>query len=352
MVARGIHATGFLRAENVREAATRTRGHAGLRPRKAGQLNERRREVNEAHVVVHDATGLLDAARPHGSERDVVRGFVGAALAAREGHPVVGGDDDECVFEQPALRQFVEHPAEMPVEVLHLEGVVEQVVPHCLIVRPVGGHTVDVRELLAPLRHAGAELIATVWLDRAIPEGPRLVLCGGVEEVVEVGGIVVVADAGGRRRGFLRVERLAGHLPRLAQRIGGHTRTPALHRVTDGPAVFGERLAPAFELRREVADVVRRFLELPRVAASEDACAGRGALSIRGEGAGEQDAVLRHAVEVRRLHPLRAVSARVRAPVIGDGEENVRGPLNFSGGHGPDERHAEQRNQANTKGAQ
>ena len=220
----------------------------------------------------------------------------------------------------------------MPVEVFDLERVVEQVVAHRVVVRPVGGHAVDVAQLLPALRHTGAELVAAMRFNRAIPKRPRLVRRGGVEEVGEVRGVVVVADAGGGRWGFVRVERLAGHLPRLSQRVGRDAWPPALHRVADGPAVLRERLAPAFELRREVADVVRGLLELPGVAAREDARAGRRALGVRCEGAGEQDAFLRHAVEVRGLHPARAVSARVRAPVVRDGEEDVRRALGGAGG--------------------
>ena len=67
------------------------------------------------------------------------------------------------------------------------------------------------------------------------------------------------------------------------------------------------------------------FLELPGVASREDARAARAALRIGRERVFEKHALVRDAVEVRRLDPVAAVRARVRAaiPVVEDDEEDV-----------------------------
>ena len=104
-------------------------------------------------------------------------------------------------------------------------------------------------------------------LDGAVPEGPGLARGRGGEEVREVRGVIGVADAAGGRRGLAGVEGRAGHLPRPAGGVARHPGAPALGGVADEPAVLRQRLAPALEFRREEAEVVRRLLQLPRIAA-------------------------------------------------------------------------------------
>ena len=246
---------------------------------------------------------------------------------------MIGGDDDERVLEQAALRQRVEHPAEMSVEVLDLEGVVEQVVADGFIVGPIAGDAVDVGEFFPALGHAGAELVGAMRLDRAIPKAPRRVRRRGGEEVCEIAGVVVVADFARGRLGLAGVEGFAGQLARVAVRIFRHARRPAFHRVADEPAVLGERLAPAFELGGEIRDVIRRRLELPRIAPRENARARRRTLGVGRVGVREQQTRARHAVEGGRLHPAGPVRAGVKAPIVSDGEEDVR-RRGFGGGGG------------------
>ena len=178
-------------------------------------------------------------------------------------HAVVAGDDDEGVVQQAPLLQSRQHAAEMPVEVLGFKSVIEHVISHRVVVRPVSRHMIDVGQFLAALGHARAELITAMRLNGAIPEAPGLVRWRGFEEVFEVGGIVIVADLRRWRLGFALIESDAGHEARLAIRIIRNTRPPAFHSVTDKPAMFRQSLAPAFEFNRKVADVIGRFLELP-----------------------------------------------------------------------------------------
>ena len=92
-------------------------------------------------------------------------------------------------------------------------------------------------------------------------------------------------------RARAREFRAVGGLERLAQLF-----EIQVHRVAR--RVLRERLAPSLEFGREVADVVGGLLELPRVAAGEDAGAGRGALRVRRVGLAEEDAVAGDAVDV------------------------------------------------------
>src|SRR6476646_8004221 len=68
----------------------------------------------------------------------------------------------------------------------------------------------------------------------------------------------------------------------------------------------------------EDAVVVDRFLELPRIAPGQNSRAARAALGVGGERVVEQNALARHAVEVRRLDPAAAVrSGMAVTPVVG-----------------------------------
>src|SRR5688500_5655872 len=102
-------------------------------------------------------------------------------------------------------------------------------------------------------------------LDGAVPEAPRRLLgCRG-EKIVEVGSIVVAADASRGGRGRASIERFACHPARFAFCIVGDSGSPALGRMADEPAVFRQGLAPALKLCGKVADVVGRLLELPGI---------------------------------------------------------------------------------------
>ena len=191
------------------------------------------------------------------------------------------------------------------------------------MVGPEGGDAVDIGEFLAALFKAGAEFIAAVRFEGAGPKGPRFAGGSGGEEVVEVGGVVVFADLGGGGFLFAGVEGFTGELAGLAFEVFGDAGAPALAGVADGPAVFGEGLAPALEFDWEKTEVVGGFLELPGIAAGEDGGAGRGALGVGRVGVLKQNAVTGDAVEGGRLDPRRAISAGVRAPVVGDDEEDV-----------------------------
>ena len=323
VVAGGVDLAGAIGAEDIGQAAAGRFGHAGLRPREPGDFGKRGREVDETDVVVGDAAATRNAGGPHGGERDVVGILIRAAFAAGKGHAVIGGDDDEGVGEQAAFFECGQHAAEVGVEVFDLVGVIEEVVAGGLVVGQEGRYAVDVGEFLAALGDAGAELVAAVRFDGAIPEGPRFVGRGGGEEVVEVAGVIRISDTGGGRLGFALVESFPGHGARLAGGVFRDTGAPALSGVADGPAVFGEGFAPAFELGWEITEVVGGFLELPRVAAGENGGARGGALGVGRVGVFKKNAVAGHAVEMGSAHPLRAVGTGVDAPVIGDGEEDV-----------------------------
>jgi hypothetical protein len=88
--------------------------------------------------------------------------------------------------------------------VLNFEGVVQDIVTNDLGVGPVGGDAVEVGELFAAFTDPGLVLVTAVGFERAEPEAPG---CAGwcrVEEIGEIGGVIVGGDAlGWRGRGPL-----------------------------------------------------------------------------------------------------------------------------------------------------
>lgn len=142
-----------------------------------------------------------------------------------------------------------------------------------------------------------------------------------IEEVLEVFRVIDLRDAGRRRLGARgvhdRSRRVAGAL-RDPLKIA---RAPALARRADGVAGFFQQVRINFEARRKISAVRHCFLELPGVAAREDARAARAAFRIRRERVSKQHAFACDAVKIRRLHPRGAIRAGVLpAPVVEDDE--------------------------------
>ena len=324
MVTSGDHPPGLFRREDFGKAPARHGRHPGRPAFEARDVKEGGRKVNEAHIVIHHAARLEDAILPHDGERQVVRVVVGMALVVGERHAVVGRDDDQRVVEQAALLQFREHPPEVPVEMLHLECIVEHIVADRLVVRPAGGHAVNVGQFLPALGDPRTEFIAPVRLMPAVPETPRFIPGRRIEEVREVRRVVVTGDVRRRWRGLPFIERPSGHLPVLAGGVLRDARPPALAGHAGEVALFPERLREGLELGREIAPVVGRGLELPRVAPRQEARPRGGALAVGGVRMGEEDPLARHAVQRRGLDPGTAVGAAVAVrPVVGHGEEDV-----------------------------
>ena len=174
----------------------------------------------------------------------MVRGLVGVAFHAGEGHAVIAGDDDDGVLQQPAPFKLREHHSEMFVRVLDLVGIVEHVGADGLVVRPVGGDAWDVGELLAAFPDAGLELILAVRLQCAVPEAPGFPVRIVIEEINEVRGVVGGRDAGGLGLELALVIGDAGDEAVSPGRILRHARLPAFAGDADVPAVFHERLRP------------------------------------------------------------------------------------------------------------
>jgi hypothetical protein len=238
--------------------------------------------------------------------------------------PWSAGDDDEGVSRAGRAFRVRRSCDRGGVRVLDLEGVVEHVVADDLRVGPVGGHAVDVAELFAAFVDAGLVFVGAVGLGAAIPEAPGFVLWfSGVEEVVEVGGVIVVAH-GGRRWGLVLVEGFASDEAGLAGGVVGDARAPAFAGDAHVPAFFGEDFGPAFEFGGEHGHVVAGLFVLPGVAPGEHDGAGGGAFGDGRVGVGEQQPFFGDAVKGGCLHPSGAIGSGVRAPVIGDGEEDVR----------------------------
>ena len=118
--------------------------------------------------------------------------LVDLPLHPREGHAVVRRDDHERVVELAGLLEMVEDPAEVRVEPLDLEGVVEHVAADHVRVGEVGRQRhVGERPARAS---AGAFLVDAVGLVAADPEAERLAGLAFREEGGEVPRVVGVAD--------------------------------------------------------------------------------------------------------------------------------------------------------------
>ncbi len=151
----------------------------------------------------------------------------------------------------------------MAVEVFDLERVVEHVIADGGRVRPVGGHAFDVGDFLTPFGNTRAGFISAVGFEDAHPEAPRAVLWRGIEEVGEIGGVVVGADLGGGFGGGAFLECLSCERAGLAFGIKGDAWCPAFSRHAHEVAALAEGFGIGLEFRREKSDVVAGFLELP-----------------------------------------------------------------------------------------
>ena len=324
VIASRIHLARLPRAENVGEATSGRRLHPGRLPADAGELDERGCEIDEADVVVDDTTGLADTVPPHDRERQMIRDLVLLPLRAWKRHAVVSGDDDECVVELAAILEQREHANEVSIEVLDLEGVVEHVVAHDLVVGPEAGDRIDVGDLLAPLGGTGTVLVPAMRLVGAVPEAPWRTGGPSIEKVREVACVIVARDSASRRPRLALLERLSGELTLLAVPIPCDAGSPPLRGLADEIAVLRESLGVGPELQRKERDVVAGLLQLPGVAPGEDTCARRRALGVRRVRIVEEDALARDPVEARRLHPPTPVRAHVGIGcVVSDAEEDV-----------------------------
>ena len=275
----------------------------------------------------------------------MVRRLVRLPLHSWERHAVIGRRHDQRVVQLPGLLQLRKNPAQVIVEMLHLDRVIQHVVADHVVVRPILRHAVDVRELLA---HAPADtgLVAAMRLGCPVPKRPRLALgrVRGGEKLGKVAGVVVVGNRPCRWLGLLLLPRLAGDLSRLAVCVVGVARPPAFAGVAGRVAVGLEQFHPAAELDREKRHVVSRLLELPRVAPGQDDRPRRRALGVGRVGAAEKNPLPGHAIERRGAHPAAAVRAGMaERPVIGNGKKNVRPLRRLAGG----EPVAEQQNRGN-----
>jgi len=266
----------------------------------------------------------MNAPLPHHRQGQVVRVFVFLALDVRKGHAIVGGDDHECIVQQVLFFQQREHALQMRVEMLDLEGVVQQVRADGLIVRPLARDAIDLIEQLAPLLAARIELVTTVRLVPPVPEAERVALGPGGEEVGEVSRVVVATDRSGRGGQLAGLIRRARQMPRLAIPLARDARRPALAREADVIVLLAQHLGVGLELGGEIAPVIGRRFELPGVAPGQNAGPRRRALGVRRIRIGKEHPRASHAVERGRLHPGASVRAHMGPRgIVRNAEENV-----------------------------
>ena len=292
--------------------------------------------------------------RPARGQRHLAADVVEIAL--RAGHPgdaVIAAHHDEGVVELAGGFELGEQDAEAQVHRQALAEIVGGILADVVYVREeVRQAALEVVGLDVPKRLAGTALPGAMGVGGAPPVAKRRVRRAGAQE-----GAEVVAGLAEHRllgtldaelacmRGYpMRelVEVAAGGLEASAQgangRVGGAAWAPHLVLVADEIAGLG------LELQREGGNglVPHRSLQnraeprLPEVAPREDGTAAGRAGRCRHQGVGEERALGGDAVEVgrfdqvaERIRPFAgaaaatAVGARIAAPIVGKGKQNV-----------------------------
>ena len=154
--------------EQVDQTVARDRGHASIGHGNAAQLEKGRREIDGADQLAHAAAGFDDAPGPAHHQRHAMRVVEGVALYAREGHAVVGSNDDQRIRRFAAGVECGQQLAHVRIEPFDLQGIVEQVAAHDVVVWQVRGHVVDIVQLLAS-GQAGPGIVAPMRIAAAVP---------------------------------------------------------------------------------------------------------------------------------------------------------------------------------------
>ena len=192
---------------------------------------------------------------------------------------MIGRGHHDRVLRQAGLVQGIEYSAQVTVVMFDFNRVVEHVVADRFVVRPKRGNFVDVRQFLSRL-HATSVFIPAMRFGRSEPKGPRSVSRSLLEEIDEVGR-VVVAGNGLRGRGrFVSGKRNAGKLAEVAFFVPGDSRSPSFARIADFISVLGQGFDPTPVFGGEKIHVVGRFFQLPRVASGQDDGSGGAHLAF------------------------------------------------------------------------
>jgi hypothetical protein len=275
------------------------------------QLAERREDVDLRDQRVVDPAAV-EPARAAQDQRHAHPAVRQGRLAAREGDPVVGGEDHDRVVGHALLVERAEHRADPVVEPAGglLEG--RHVAPRHGRVRQVPG-----RQGVQRVAHGGRLEVVAVGLEEADGEEERLRRAlaqdrhGGRRDVVGPRRVGVGDEVVAEILGVLGDVLLADHrreVARVAQRV-----EDVLARVVEREPAVGEPEHP---------------VAVRPAAGHERRAAGR-ARGRRGEGVAEQQPLVGEPLDVRRDH-LVPVRLQVAAGVVGHDEDDVRWRLGHS----------------------
>ena len=233
-------------------------------------------EIDEVDEVADRTARILNSLLPHDGQGQVVGILEFLPLDSREGHAVVGRYDHERVVQFARIFQHGEHLLQVLVEVLDLEGVIEQVGADCFIVRPELVDLVDFVQFLPAVPHSRSVLVAAVWFVATVPEAKRLSFRPIFQEKLEIGGVIAIGDSRGRRFGRLLLIGRAREASSFAVGVEGPARGPAFSRKSNVIVMLEERFGIGFELGGEQRPVVGCFFKLPGIATRKDAGTGGG----------------------------------------------------------------------------
>ena len=188
----------------------------------------------------------------------------------------------------------------------------------------MGRDTLNLRQRLVADLYAGTVLVFAMGLMSAKPEAERLARRLFLHEVGQICGVIDGRYVRGRRRGLDSAEGWAGQQAWFASYFAGIARPPAFARKAGDIAVCAERLHERAVACWIKSTMIARRFKLPTVAAGQHGSAGGRTLGVWRVGAGEPQALARHAVVGRRLHPAASVGREMLVGrVIRDAEQNI-----------------------------
>ena len=276
---------------------------------------------------------MLDAIRPANRQRHMIAVVVRVPFNSGKRHSVIAGNDDQGLVQLPAPLQLIQHSPQLLIDVFHFEAIVQHVVPHDFIIRPVTGNSINVVQFSPAQFHSRLILITSMRFLRANPKAPRLPFRCSLQKVSEVCRIIVVRDLSCGRFCFPSIEADSRDLTRLPISIIRNSWPPAFACDTCEPTLTHQHFRPAFQLWRKHGHVVASFFILPQMTACQQNGSRRSALGHRSVRVAKQQAFLRNAIKVRGAYPWRTVGSCMQTPIICDDKKNIRRTCRQPVGH-------------------
>lgn len=241
-------------------------------------FEQRREYIHQAHRRFDDLP-RPDAFAPADGQRHVQSGIVAVGLGVRERHAVVCRDDDDGTVQFAAAFQLFEAGAEVSVEPLDLDGVVEDVAADRI---GIGQESRDLGfvERVSGF-HPRSVFVRTVGFVSPEPEAERRSFGAFGKELAEISRVVDLRNAAVRRVETALVIFGTGRIvfPSGSRPVAG---PPAFARVADVVPGLAENVGITRVTCRKRTGVRSGLLDLPGIESRQNA-GPRGAAAGRGD---------------------------------------------------------------------